>query len=212
MSEKIQIAVLGGTFDPVTAGHIQIMFLLCKMDRFSKVLIVPSGRRSDKKKVATPQQILTMLKFAISSLPEEFREKVVINERDLFRENTPTAELMRILYNEEYPREQYELYFVVGGDLVEPLERFHGKSQITGNWYRGKVLWDENKFVIVPRAGYADPHSFLLDEEKCVILPEVPIDTSSTMVRENRKQGKEWMHLVQDQALIEFISYNELYL
>ncbi len=212
MSEKIQIAVLGGTFDPVTAGHIQIMLMLCNMDRFTTVLVIPSGRRSDKHKVATPHQILEMLKLAISSLPEELREKVVINERDLFRENTPTADLLNDLYNEDYPRERFELYFVVGGDLVEPLVRLEGKSQITGIWYRGKVLWDDNKFVIVPRAGYADPHTFLLDEEKCVILPKAPIDTSSTKVRENRKLGGEWMHLVCDQAIIEYIVYNNLYL
>lgn len=211
MTEKQKVAILGGTFDPVTLGHIEIAVMLGNLGIFHKILMVPSGRRSDKKKVATPDQILYMLKLAKSSLPEEMREKFEIDERDIRRENTPTADLMRLLSREEYPPEKYELYFVVGGDLVQPLESLNGQSQITGVWYRGKVLWEENKFVIVPRAGYPDPNTFGLDPNKCIVLPNAPAATSSTEVRQNRKDGTSWMHLVGDQAIIEYIEYHDIY-
>ncbi len=205
-----KIAIFGGTFDPVTRGHIEIANMIGDLRVFHKIIFVPSGRRSDKTQVATPDQILYMLKIACSALPENVQAIVEIDERDIKGENTPTADLMRALYRKFSP-DEFELYFVVGGDLVEPLKRLNGESQITGLWYRGKVLWEENKFVVVPRLGYADPNTFGLDPDKCIILPEAPFATSSTEVRVSRKQKKEWMHFVGEPAIIQYIEYNNIY-
>jgi nicotinate (nicotinamide) nucleotide adenylyltransferase len=205
-----KVAIFGGTFDPVTRGHIEIASMIGDLQAFYQIIFVPSGRRPDKAQVATPDQILYMLKIARSALPEEIQAIVEIDDRDIKGDNTPTADLMRSLYR-KFPPNEFKLYFVVGGDLVEPLDRLNGESQITGLWYRGKVLWEENNFVIVPRLGYPDPNTFGLDPDKCIILPKAPFATSSTEVRLSRKQKKEWMHFVGEPALIQYIEYNNIY-
>jgi len=202
-------AALGGTFDPVTAGHIYIQWMLCATGIFDKIYIIPSGRRPDKIAVASPKLRLMWLKIMKSTLPEEWQDMVEIDDRDIDRENTPTADLMRLL-SRENPDSQ--LFFVVGADLVEPKEIWNGKCAIRQQWNHGNTLWDSTNFVVVPRVGYADPHTFGLDPNKFIILPDAPPETASSLVRENRKQGKEWMHMIGNESIIDSIIYSDIYL
>lgn len=202
-------AALGGTFDPVTAGHIYIQWMLCATGLFDKIYIIPSGRRPDKIAVAPPSLRRMWLKIMKSTLPEEWQEMVEIDDRDIDRENTPTADLMRLLCRENPGS---EMYFVVGADLVEPKEIWNGECAITHQWNHGKALWQSTNFVVVPRIGCADPHTFGLDPNKFIILPDAPPDTASSIVRENRKLGRSWMEMVGNEFIIDSIIHSGIYL
>lgn len=52
--EKHRVAVLGGSFDPITDGHLKCACEIVHMNVADEVWIVPCGRRPDKPSLKTP--------------------------------------------------------------------------------------------------------------------------------------------------------------
>jgi len=86
MSVKKQIALFGGSFDPIHNGHVKLLEQVCKTFSFDEVILLPCRQSPHKatRPQATDQQRLTMCQLATSHLP-----KVTVNSNTSNR-NTQT--------------------------------------------------------------------------------------------------------------------------
>ena len=65
MKEKKEIVIYGGSFNPPTETHLQIIEYLYKEKMFDKVLIIPCGNREDKPYLVDSKLRIKMLKLGI---------------------------------------------------------------------------------------------------------------------------------------------------
>ena len=144
---NMKIAVLGGSFDPITNAHIHIACEIINFEHADEVWMIPCGLRQDKPSLVTSTlHRFTMCNLAIDTrLPSKFPIKV--SDIEIGREQAlSTYDLLGQL-KEQYP--EHEFYFVIGTDLVDEIQKW--KSGGLNN--AGNKLIDENKFLVVNRPG-----------------------------------------------------------
>lgn len=101
------IALFGGSFDPVHAGHLRAAIELQEALRLSAIYFIPCHIPVHKKKLlATPEQRLAMLKLAIQPEPTFFidtreiaesRPSYTIETVKSMRQDAPEAALLLVL-------------------------------------------------------------------------------------------------------------------
>lgn len=117
--KKNTIALLGGTFDPVHLGHLQIARKLLETVPFTEIRFIPNKQPLLKNTAqASTAQRLAMLKSALADEP-----KMIIDERELKRE-TPSymVETLQSL------REEFSttpLALIIGMDAFLQLPQWH---------------------------------------------------------------------------------------
>ena len=137
-----RVGILGGTFDPVHRGHIEIALRAGEDAGLDKVLFVPAGqpRLKSGTPAASPEQRLDMVKLAIEGL-----EGLEVSDLELRRSGpTLTVETLRgmraILGND------VELVFILGLDV---LARFD-------EWLEPECVVQLARLLAVSRPGYSD--------------------------------------------------------
>lgn len=174
LGRKYQIALLGGAFNPVTKGHIEVaQYVLNTSKKFDEVWLVPAYKHMHNKQMEPYDKRVEMCKLAAQT---DGRIKVFQyeKEKDLAGE---TYHLLKTLKNDkEY--ENYNFSFIIGLDNANTFNK----------WVNYEELERMTRFVIVPRKGYDiksdswyfnNPHIFLNGAEE-----EIPImEISSTEVR-----------------------------
>ena len=121
---KRKIGLMGGTFNPIHLGHIQIAeHALAQMD-LDEVWFLPTGNSYHKKTEAIPAaDRAAMVELAIRSYPH-FR----INDLEMRREGaTYTADTLREL-TECYPDVRF--YYLVGADSLDYKDRWVRPEEI----------------------------------------------------------------------------------
>ena len=58
------IAVYGGSFNPITKAHIEVIQELGKLEWFDEIWVVPCGRRRDKPDLISGETWLEMMQKA----------------------------------------------------------------------------------------------------------------------------------------------------
>lgn len=138
------IGILGGSFDPVHYGHLQIAFDLYQQLHLSEVRFIPCKNPvSDKKVVATKQQRLTMLQLALQPYPY-----FSIDEQEVYR-TTPsymieTLASLRLELGNTPP-----IGLILGDDNLSSLDR----------WYQWTSLINYAHLLIVPRPSHKKTYS-----------------------------------------------------
>ena len=61
---KLKIALLGGSFNPVSFGHLRMISYFVEND-FDKILVIPCGFRRDKSHFASNKDRVNMLRLGI---------------------------------------------------------------------------------------------------------------------------------------------------
>ena len=124
-------AYLGGSFDPVHQGHLQMAMLVYKhlapladkLNRQLQVSLLPNARSPFKARSTDPADRLAMLNLAVSGTP------VNINELEIWQ--TPpvyTIDSVRALRN-QYPHDT--LLFIMGMDSARSLAQWKDGLQLT---------------------------------------------------------------------------------
>ncbi|MBN1699039.1 MAG: nicotinate (nicotinamide) nucleotide adenylyltransferase [Spirochaetales bacterium] len=179
--KKIQVAILGGAFNPVTRAHIEIAsFVLDTVRIFDVVWIMPCFTHIFNKRLASPEHRLTMCSMAAS---KDARVEVCDYEiRNEF--SGGTYYLMKKLLDEAFIKEGYEISLIIGLDNANA---FH-------TWVEYEALEKLVRFVVVPRQGVAvdntvewyrkPPHMYLSADKPIMKV-------SSTQVRELLKDKKD---------------------
>ena len=202
--------ILGGTFDPIHNGHIQMALTAAKEYGLDEVWLMPNGsppHKNDRLITAKPSERLAMTQLAIEDCRQEMGEKcpLVLCDYEIKRRRTSYSYETMSHLRSLYPYD--ELFFIMGADSFINVEK----------WYKGEELLAEFGFIVSSRPGYPEKELeskmkfYRMDYDTKIIrlMTKMP-DISSTEIRETALAGESIRHLVP--AVVEkYILMNGLY-
>ncbi|HOX96214.1 MAG TPA: nicotinate-nicotinamide nucleotide adenylyltransferase [Candidatus Woesebacteria bacterium] len=205
--EKLRIGIGGSAANPPQMGHRHMIESLLNSEKFDEIFWIPSGIRPDKEGFVAPDHrvAMTILTFPTDWLWQG-KTKFNIKFSDVYGGNTPTVEVVEE-FIKQYP--EAEIIWFTGVDSVVPMEKYGGKCEIQTVWVRGEELYNNCRFLILPRPGYPDPKSLDLPDN-FEILDVDQLNVSSTEVREKIGKGESITGLVTEEVE-EYIRRNHLY-
>jgi len=211
-----RVGLIGGTFDPIHNGHLQLGQIV--LDRFGldRVMYIPAATPPHKSQadVSNRRHRLGMLKIALAD-----RENMDISDIEMTRHGLSyTFDTLTLLTREGKPSTRY--HFVIGTDAIGEIE----------TWYRWQELLVATNFIVAVRPGSSvkkiqeligrngfEPdsangerwvHHRQLNE--IVFLADRTVDISSTDIRSRIRSGRTWKHMVPE-SVGDYICSNNLY-
>ena len=200
---KVNIGVLGGTFDPIHHGHIIVAEETRARLNLAEVILVPAGQ--------------PWLKEASPILAAEHRVqmiRLVIADKPYFRLSTMEIDRAGPSYTVDTITELQaqlgagdELFFILGWDNLAQFPQWREPSRLI------KMC----RLVAVPRPGYPLPDLNSLEaaipglSQRLIVLEKPEIDIDATEIRKRVAQGLSIRHLVPE-PVAEYIKQNGLYL
>lgn len=197
----MKIGIYGGTFDPVHNGHTFLVNFLLENAFCDKIIITVAGDPPHKSDITSNQyDRLNMAKLAFSGCNAEVSDYEIKSGEKSYTYNTMNY------FKELYPDD--EVYFITGADAFFDLP----------DWYNGKNLIKENKFIAVDRSGlfkskqYFEKYERVVNEYNCdsIIVDVKTPDISSTKLRAMLKSGEDCKDYIPD-AVYKYIIKNYLY-
>eukprot|EP00448_Togula_jolla_P008838 CAMPEP_0170595158 /NCGR_PEP_ID=MMETSP0224-20130122/14402_1 /TAXON_ID=285029 /ORGANISM="Togula jolla, Strain CCCM 725" /LENGTH=270 /DNA_ID=CAMNT_0010919299 /DNA_START=14 /DNA_END=826 /DNA_ORIENTATION=- len=157
-----RIAVLGGSFDPITNGHLVSACEVVHSGKADEVWIVPCGTRPDKPTLKTPyRHRLMMCNLAVdTSFGSRFPIRVCDVEM-LEPSALPTYDLLHRLM-EEYPDKEFS--FVIGSDLSGAIAEWDVGE-------RKEWLLNECRWLVFDRPGFDMPTELEMTPNFTVVNP-----------------------------------------
>ena len=192
MSEFTKIAILGGSFDPVHKGHIQIAKQAKSDLDLDKVILLPCQRspHKDNNTIANENQRVEMLSLASSQ-----HDWIEISEWELNQKKPSYSLLAAHHFKETYP--EAILYWIIGNDQWKKIT----------TWYNIIELAEIITFIVFTR-----------DQECPLDNPEIKshiinynFDASSTEIRQKLSDRQDSIKTI-DSDVYEYIKDNKLYL
>lgn len=212
------MALFGGTFDPIHAGHIAVAEAAQKRFHLDTVHFVPSARPPHKTKPALTPFVHRYAMVALGcSEHSDFRPSLAEAPTD---GATPhvfyTIDTVR-RYRREHPDDH--LYFIVGADQFLEIP----------TWKSYEALLDSCDFIIASRPGFrldalrlvlppekmgrtasSDPNKIVLRKSVVHLLTTVSSHISSTEIR-NRLDRRQNIHGLVPKAVEDYIRGQALY-
>jgi nicotinate-nucleotide adenylyltransferase len=170
---KLNVAILGGAFDPIHLGHIAIAeFLLNFSGIFDEVWITPCFSHLYNKKMASPKHRLEMCRLATG----HDRRIKVFNYEIKNKLGGETYHFVKRLMNEDYAKNKYNFSMAIGADNANTFDK----------WVNYQDLEKMIRFIVVPRSGVElNPKSnWYMKPPHMLLIPEIVIpNISSTGIR-----------------------------
>lgn len=132
------IAIMGGTFDPIHFGHLVTGECVYEEFDVDKIIFMPTGKPAHKDLVTDNEHRYNMTKIAIDG-----NDKFEISTIELLRKGT-TYTVDTIQEIREYLGEKSKIYFVMGADSVYDLYK----------WKDMEKLLSICQFIAVTRPNY----------------------------------------------------------
>lgn len=189
LGRKTKVAILGGAFNPITKGHIQLaQFVLNTSGEFDEVWLMPANSHMYNKQMESTEDRLAMCEYAaevdgrIKVFDYEIRNNLAGETYNFFKRLKTEDDLM----------ERFNFSMIIGIDNANTFDK----------WVNYRELEQLARFVIVPRKGVdrnpdvtwylKEPHIFLSGDTNIM-------EVSSTMVREGVRTVSddtvnEWLH------------------
>ena len=163
--------ILGGSFDPIHNGHINLANWIYSKKELDGVLVVPTVKHPNKSRLSEANYLdrIAMIKAALLGMT-----KFLICEIEA-EENLSSYTIYTIrALKKRFPK--VEFYFIIGSDNIG----------IIDNWYMAEELKTEVEFIAGTRPG-----SDKTDKSKVPVeLVEIPeLDISSSEIRKMIKNG-----------------------
>ncbi len=215
MTQKCTL-LLGGSFDPVHTGHVELGQHFCRLFDTNILRLIPTGNPWQKSPLsASANHRVAMLKCAFSHLGLT----VSIDCQEIQRSGATYSYDTLVNIRNELGKST-PLIFLIGADQ---LHRLH-------TWYKWQKLFDLTHFAISTRAGFPKPLENLSPEVANIILPRIAtaqelmtapagkiliddflqLDISATEIRNAFKQNKTPPSLIPS-AVIDYIYKHNLY-
>lgn len=194
----MRCAILGGTFDPVHTGHINMAKSAIEQFNLNKLILVPNGNPPHKEENSYTDfcHRYNMLKIAFSKIPNtEVSSYEASNEKRHY--SVDTMRYFRTLLGED-------TFFIIGADSLLSIHL----------WRDSETLLKENKFIVFPREDDKKLKSAIEKYRevgaKIFLSDTVHWDISSTDVRKMLKTGSLPDGMITPEVL-EYIEDNSLY-
>lgn len=174
-----RIGLFGGTFNPPHIGHLlvaQEVLIQCELD---EIWFVPVNRPPHKESVelASNEDRIDMLVGAIKD-NEHFHVSTIELDREGPSYTVDTVKQLKKLYEGD------QFYFVIGGDMVDYLPK----------WHKIDELLELVTFIGVQRPGTSINQTYYAKQVH--LLEMMQIDFSSSLIRKRIQEGKPITYMV----------------
>ncbi len=184
----MKTGILGGTFDPIHNGHLEIAEEAKKQLGLTEVLFLPAGQPWMKSAlpISPAMHRVEMIRLALEGRPGFKLSTIEIEYKG------PSYTVDTIAKLKAKSGGASEFYFIVGWDNLEQLP----------HWKELSKLIEKCFLVAVPRPGFSRPDIKALEAEilgiakRIVFLDKPQIDISATDIRERVAHGlsiNEWV-------------------
>ena len=198
----MNIAILGGSFDPPHRGHVIIAKRLLKLYHFDEVWFIPCYQHPFSKSLSNPDKRFQMTKYlengSIKVSAFEIRKKSISYTIDTL--NSLTA---------QHPNDRFS--WIIGTDQTDNFTKWKNWQEIINNF----------RLVVVPRTNFRKAVEKLKEIANKVTVPENivlvdkkkfrPIYISSTLIRKRVKEKKPISNFV-PKKVETYIIQNNLYI
>lgn len=197
---KERIGIMGGTFNPVHQGHMDMARAAATQENLDKVLFLPTGNPPHKHEgVVDAEDRYRMAASAIAQDPLLVPSRLELERAGVIY----TVDTLTIL-KEKYPKAQ--LYYIIGADTLMELK----------HWRNYEKVLTMCTFLICPRMGGASPSELEAERKRLtamggsfIYVRMAPVDTASTQIRQALSQGREPALL--PPVVLEYIRASGLY-
>jgi nicotinate-nucleotide adenylyltransferase len=210
---KRRIGLLGGTFDPIHFGHLQLAEIALKRCNLSQIVFIPAANPPHKNshKISDFEHRVNMVRTALAGKSDL---SLSLLEADLpapsYTIDTLTFLVRKCKINEEF-------YFILGEDAFLEIN----------TWKSYQKLLSLTNFIVSGRSGYSPEYVAIFAQSlgytvqgdiwhdpsgkrEIIFLPAATDDISSSAVRERIQEKMSLQGLIPDNV-IGYIKKNNLY-
>jgi nicotinate-nucleotide adenylyltransferase len=210
-----RVGILGGTFDPIHTGHLDLGIVAQTLLTLSRVYVIPARVPPHR-----PQPLASSFhRFAMVALAVANRRGWRASDLELQSTEQPSYTTMTLQTFQEWGFTPSELFFIIGADAFADIE----------TWRDYPNLLDRSHFAVVSRPGCSveelprllprlrrrmiRPPVGAIDERDpaIILIDERTADVSSTVIRERRANRESIGGLV-DLGVEQHIEQHGLYL
>ena len=203
MLRENNITILGGSFNPIHKGHVEMAVCAAKQYDLKNIVFMPnkSTYYKDNECFASDEDRINMICLAI-----EDYEYMSVSDMEIKRGGvTHTIDTIRELKTEDPER---KIYFIIGGDSLEWVEKWVEADELLGSVtfltaVRGKTDRKRSKNIIEGICSrHSDAEILLLDMKDCPL--------SSTDIRDRAALGQDISDMVPEKVA-DYIAEHDLY-
>ena len=170
------IGILGGSFDPVHKGHVNISKIACKKINLNTLFWIITRKNPFKKKVYF--SLKNRIKLAKKASKNLKKIKVLYLDKKL--KSSRSIDLINYFINKKKLK---NIYFIIGSDILIELHK----------WKSWKKIVKLTKLVVFSRKGYDKKSknstvAKYLKNKNIIYIKNKPIRISSTILRNKLKK------------------------
>ena len=176
-----RVGILGGTFDPVHCGHLEIAHRALEEAVLDRVIFIPAGspRLKSSEPTAAPEHRLAMLKLAVANVPAFEVSDIELGQ------SGPTRTVETLQRLRERLDADVELVFILGLDVLMRFDQ----------WIEPERVVEQARLLAVSRPGYVDfdwadfyvHNPYALGRVECI--ESTAIDISASELRSRLASG-----------------------
>lgn len=178
----MKIGLLGGSFNPVHNGHIELAQTALDSFDLDKILFLPSGNHPLKDYSDIPS---VNIRYELTRKAIASYHNFDISRLDMETTEPSYTKFLLMRLQNVFPHDKF--YFIAGSDIISELQK----------WHDYRWLLNNIEFIIAHRPDIdRSTWNELEYLDKLHFMEMEPIDISSTMVRKMIKEGKNISALV----------------
>ena len=168
--KKIQVAILGGAFNPITKGHLQIAHYVLGNTDVEEVWLSPCYSHPYNKAMTSATHRLNMCEMATLLEP-----KIRVIDCEIRRLLTCTYDFLKYLIL----KPKYEFSYIIGMDNANNFDR----------WIESEKLKKMVRFITVSRQGI----KFKEKADWCKKFPHIYLDAGNEIMNISSSQIRRWI-------------------
>lgn len=197
----MNIAILGGSFDPPHKGHVAVAKRLLKLFHFDEIWLMPLFQHPFSKNLSAPSKRFAMVKYLE-------KKNIKISDLEISKKTISyTIDTLKFLAKNN-PNDRF--CWIIGTDQVNSFTK----------WKKWQEIINKFRVIVVPRTNFKKAEKEIKDLTKQINVPKniflvdrkkfPPIYISSTLTRKKIKEKKSISNLV-PKKIEKYIIKNKLY-